>query len=471
MRKSLGLFFALVGLPFSVVLGQFGSVDPTFVPVQSNGNYTASALQTDGKVVVGGTFTTLGGVSRPGLARLNANGSLDTGFDPGMGPSSNPTVMAVQADGKILIGGNFGIFNGQTLRRLVRIQPNGSIDTSFHTGSGFSQPSAGVLAILVQPDGKILVAGNFSLYNGYSCGGILRLKSNGNVDSTFSSGTGVVGNFEDLALYPDGRILAVGSFTAYKGVARKNVVRILANGDNDPSFDPGTGPDKYVMCALIQPDGRAVIGGEFGFVNGIASKRVARLNPDGSLDANFNPGTGASNTLIASLLLPDGKILIGGQFLQVNGVSTGTVACLNADGSLNSGFNTGGQGTTGQILSLHRQTDGKLILSGGLTSFNGANRSRIVRLLPETSTFISDQTLESPIRVFPNPAPRQEALFISGIQSEAQVSVYRSNGQKVYESRIHPENASLPSGLLKSGLHQIQVWERGRKSTVMVVVE
>jgi uncharacterized delta-60 repeat protein len=345
--------------------------------------------QSDGKLIIAGIFEQAWNNVRPGLARLNANGTLDAGFDPGTGAGSVQN-MALQADDKLLLGGTFTTFNGTAAGRITRLLTSGGIDASFATGTGFNGT---VTAIAVQADGKILVAGNFSQYNGTPCSGMVRLASTGALDATFVPGT-VPNSIQRLVVQPDGRILACGSFTTFNGMPRARIARLLANGTVDPSFDPGSGPNDQVNIMLLQPDGRILIRGDFSNVGGTSRPGFARLNANGTLDASFVPWlSSAPNDLVLQpngkvlvissnfflrrlhangdedptfpaitvqnifslLLQPDGKVLVGGSFTAVNGTGRNRIARLNngdpvinvsakafLDGPYNSGTQTMG---------------------------------------------------------------------------------------------------------------------------------
>ncbi|HOY96812.1 MAG TPA: delta-60 repeat domain-containing protein, partial [Catalimonadaceae bacterium] len=361
MRSLLPVYLLILMILFtrpSICLAQFGALDPGFIPVNTDLSVTCTAVQADGKVIIAGNFSTAGGVTRNRLARLNTNGSLDTGFDPQGGPSSQAVDLLIQPDGKILVAGNFGLFNGFIIRQVARVNTDGSRDTTFKTGTGANLP---VNSLALQPDGKILLGGNFTNFNGSACSGIIRLLANGKVDTSFKTGSGISGYAEDIALYPDGRMMVVGAFTSYKSSARKNMVRIMPNGDVDPTFDPGTGPNAVVTTCLIQTDGKVFMSGNFTSVSGTTMTRLGRLNADGSVDPGFNSGTGVPNAPYESLLLPNGKIMISGSFAFVNSLAIHNIACLQPDGSVDMEFNTGGYGALAAATDVDMASDGKII--------------------------------------------------------------------------------------------------------------
>lgn len=357
-----------------------GSVDADLVGGANRSIY-AVAVQPDGKVLVGGVFTTLGDggpgtTPRNYLGRFNVDGSLDTSFNPGANDTVN--ALAVQPDGKILVGGFFttlgGGGTGTTSRNyLGRLNADGSVDASFNPGASNS-----VIAITMQPDGKILLGGNFTRLGGGSGtitrNGIGRLNPDGSVDLGFNPGVSAYA----LALQPDGKILVGGFFSAIGGgtgtTPRQNIARLNADGSPDASFDPGT--DNTVQTLLVQPDGKILVGGFFSTLGGggsgtTARQNIGRLHLDGTLDASFDPGS--NGAALALAMQPDGKILIGGSFTTLGGGGTGTtprnnIGRLNADGTIDSGFDPGADAG---VRALVGQVDGKILVGGDFTMMGG----------------------------------------------------------------------------------------------------
>src|SRR5262249_17717925 len=144
-----------------------------------------------------------------------------------------------------------------------------------------------------------------------------------------------------LALQLDDKILLSGYFTFINGTNRNRIARLNTDGSLDSSFDPGTGANNYVYPVAAQPDGKVLIGGNFTFINETNRNRVARLNIDGSLDTTFDPGDGPSDQVNCLALQTDGKVVIGGNFTRINNTNRNYIARLNADGSLDDGFNPG----------------------------------------------------------------------------------------------------------------------------------
>ena len=336
----------------------------------TDGSVWSMALQADGKILVGGSFSTLGGQSRNYIGRLNADGTLDTSFNPGAGGSS-PSVysLAVQPDGKILVGGNFTTLGGLISSRIGRVNPDGTLDTSFNTGAGGSSPSVNCLA--VQADGKIIVGGSFTTLGGQNRNYVGRLNADGTLDTSFNPGASSYVN--SMAVQTDGKILVGGGFTTLGGQARSRIGRLNADGTLDASFNPGASFDVYSLA--LQADGKILVGGSFYTLGGQARNRIGRLNADGTLDTSFNPG--ADNYVASLALQADGKILVGGGFSMLGGQTRNRIGRLNADGTLDASFNPG---ASSYVYSLALQADGKIVVGGYFTTLGGQSRSHIGRL-------------------------------------------------------------------------------------------
>lgn len=365
-----------------------GELDLSFDAGSTVDNEVLTVLPAnDGKIYVSGNFTTVRGAVRSRIARLNADGTVDTSFNPGTGADGSVSSMALQADGKLLIGGVFTNYNNTQRNRIARINPDGSLDASFNPGSGFNEP---VHSIAIQPDGKAIIAGDFTSYNGTVRNRILRLDADGSLDSGFNTGSGASSTVRSLALQADGKVLIGGDFSiSANGESRYSIARINTDGGLDTSFNFALSSSITVNCVAVQPDGKVLIGGDFGFsIGGQTARGILRLNENGSRDGSFSPGTGATSQVLSSavrsvILQSNGKILIGGDFTQYNGTTRNRIARINADGSLDTSFNPG-TGTTNSVLirvnSVATRMDGRILIAGNFRSYNGTTRDRIASL-------------------------------------------------------------------------------------------
>ncbi|MDO7847833.1 hypothetical protein Q5H92_15815 [Hymenobacter sp. M29] len=350
-----------------------------------NGIVYALAVQPDGKVLVGGDFTAYNGnAAAPDyVLRLHPDGALDTGFNPsGGGANGIVRALALLPDGKVAVGGNFTAYNGNAAApdRVLRLNADGTLDAGFNPGAAAGANDY-VYALAAQPDSKVLVGGTFSAFNGSSTAPrrVLRLGTDGSLDTGFNpGGTGADGVVWALAVQPDGKVLVGGTLATYNGdpAAPNCVLRLTADGALDADFNRGgAGTNSVVYALAVQPDGKVLAGGTFSAYNGdlAAPDRVLRLNANGSLDAGFNAGgTGADSYLLALAVQPDGKVLAGGNFASYNGdaAAPDAVLRLNANGTLDTGFNYGGAGSV-LVQTVALQADGRVLAGGGAVVYNG----------------------------------------------------------------------------------------------------
>jgi uncharacterized delta-60 repeat protein len=354
-------------------------LDASFTPA-ANADVFALAAQPDGKILVGGNFTALAGVARLSIARLNADGSVDGSFNPAI--NTHVRTFVVYPDGKILVGGGFTTVGTSTRVRLVRLNADGSIDPSFNGGADGT-----VLASAVQPDGKILVGGLFALINNVQRTLVARLNADGSLDTAFNpTVTGVaVGTqsvVECLALQPDGKILLGGNFAQVNGTARSALARLNPDGSLDPTFVIGAGASSNVQCVVLQPDGRILIGGYFTTFAGQPRRSIARLNSNGSLDTVGTVGPSAGVNRI--VLLPDGSFLAGGTFNTVGSLARNRLARFAADGTFDTTFDpdvTGAIGlSTPGIYAMISPGPDQLVIGGTFGAVSGQPRSGLARL-------------------------------------------------------------------------------------------
>jgi uncharacterized delta-60 repeat protein len=359
-----------------------GSLDNSFnIGIGANDHVYSIALQSDGKILIGGGFTFFNGIARNRIARLNINGSLDTSFNSDDGANSDVNTIALQTDGMILIGGAFTTYNGTVKNRITRLNTDGRLDSVFNIGAGASST---ILSLVLQSNGKILIGGFFDTYNGTAINRIARLNTDGSLDSSLNPGTGANNIVQSITLQSDDKIWIGGNFNSYNGTSSNYLARINTGGSIDYSYNPETGANSNLLSLALQGDGRIFIMGWFTSYNRIARNHVARLNSDGDLDSSFNPGTGANSGVNSIALQSPNKIIIGGQFTSYNGTAQNRIARLNSDGSLDRSFNSG-IGTNSPVNLIKLQTDGKILIAGFFTSYNGIARNRIARLNPDGS--------------------------------------------------------------------------------------
>ena len=309
-----------------------GRLDTTFIPDAAIYNLEIVQLQPDGKLLVGGAFYLNGLEPSNRVARLNADGSLDGSFDIGSGFDEYGYVreIALQADGKVMIGGGFRTVNGTNRVGLARLNSNGSLDTAFQFRMVIGTE---IHALAVQPDGKVLIGGAFQIENDPNLYGFARLNVDGSLDGSFQHGITQGATNLDISriqLQPDGKVLISGRFNAVHTTQRFRIARLRADGSVDPTFDAGEGASPGRLA--LQPDGKILVSGSYYPTNGDSLNGVFRLHADGRLDSSYqtprntyNPGPNAM------AFQPDGNLIIGGGFLAYAGVVRPYVARLYGD--------------------------------------------------------------------------------------------------------------------------------------------
>lgn len=401
----------------NVNIGAAGTVDTSFNADFVDNAVYQTVLQPDGKLLIAGAFS----VPNNGFARFNADGTVDAAFGSNGGVDFLPVnALALQPDGKILIGGDFTDVDGTTAKGVARLNADGTVDTTFNVagGAGGLGYSSAVRALALQPDGKILVGGSFTTFAGLPREYLCRLNPNGSIDPSF-----VGPDFSQpynwrvstIVIQPDGRILCGGRF--FFGVEtltqKSGIIRVLSNGTLDTTFDPLRGAGAYANPGWIQEvktiallaSGQVIIGGEFNGFGGVTQlgnfsrNRLARLNSDGSLDS-FNPNVDSTfnypdpaSSVGALYLMPDeSTLLVGGKFAKIGTTAMKSMARLNISGSVDTTFNVG-TGSTGEVYDITLQADGRAFFGSALGTIQGiANRS-VVRV------FTSPAALPGQIRL------------------------------------------------------------------------
>ena len=337
MLKKIAFILALV---CSIIAGKAQTHDVSFAPFLSGPTeIRAMVMQPDEKVIIAGDFIAIGNTPfEGGIARLNADGSMDNTFDIDSGANSIVFDLALQPDGKLIVAGQFTEFNGQSAEGLIRLNEDGSVDGSFNispgtfTGSSFRK-------VVSQADGKVLAVGFIIGSNGFTEPGIIRLNEDGSLDTSFD--VQLEGFPQAITLQPDGKILLGGTLTKINSVSTPRVVRLNTDGTIDETFvtNIGDGPDSDVFDFDFQSDGKIITVGRFSLFDGLAFSKVARLNANGTLDATFedNIGFNSGNYIEAVEVLGDDKIIIAGNFQTPER----RFMRLNSDGTRDMGFDPG----------------------------------------------------------------------------------------------------------------------------------
>ncbi|WP_201983242.1 T9SS type A sorting domain-containing protein [Hymenobacter rubidus] len=352
--------------------------------------------QPDGKLLLLGFFTPNAGQTGPVLIRLNADGSRDLGFQAPVfsinGIGTYPKSIALQPDGKVLATGNFDAVDGQPQQAVARLWPSGALDTSF-TAAVPTDVSG--RSVAVQPDGKLLLLCDGGLPSYPS---VRRLLANGAVDSGFQyvgpSLFFMPGYVLPPVVQPDGRFLVATANAFYNGAFLGRLLRFLPTGTLDPAFNNAGALTGQINRPTVYPGSVQLLAtGQLLVAAGRTSSALPRfpplatflpvglavLNADGSYDATFAPliqDLGIVNDLA---LQPDGKIVLGGDFSEINGVAVRNLARLQANGLVDPSFSAT---TDGVVNTLALQTDGQVVVGGSFDFLSGVALPGLGRVLP-----------------------------------------------------------------------------------------
>jgi uncharacterized delta-60 repeat protein len=362
-------------------------LDTSFNPgTGANGIVEQVLPLADGHILICGNFTTFNGRNHPYIARLNSDGSLDESF---FGQASYwVRHMSVQSDGKIVIGGFFTGVQGVSRNLVARLNSDGSLDPSFNPGAG-CQGALGiaidgnadpfVIWTAIQPDGKILVTGNFTNYNTVHSFGVVRINPDGSRDTTFNVGSGLDSWGRHIEILPNNQILLSGWFNNYNNHSANRLARVNADGSPDTSFNAYIGDQTSIYCTERLANGQYIVAGHSINPNAF-TRETERLNADGSVDPSY---VGYSSDKTESLVVqPDGKIIFGGYFTLANGQPKTSVARFNSDGTLDTAW---GANIDNYVWTVALDSNGRCLISGGFNTVDGVTRGGVARLLTGSS--------------------------------------------------------------------------------------
>ena len=465
-----------------IIIVSSGMTPNLVAGIRANERVNLIGFQSSGKSIISGSFTKYNNITKPYIARLNTNLTLDTSFS--FSGDQGAVDMAIQSDNKI-IAAKWSAGFGGTSSGIARLMPDGANDTSFNLGGVGTASSSGYTnnygrASAIQSDGKILIGGDFYYYNGVQRLGIARLESNGTLDTTFiptelNSYYRVV--VTSIVVQPDGKILLLGNFSPpTPGAIMKNIIRLNSNGSIDTGFTMGSisGSVSFqsISVSLVTPlaklalqsDGSIIVVGAFTKYNGVNVKSIVKLNPvNGQIDYSFNMLTGVDRAINEVLIEPlTNNIIIGGEFTTFGTTPIKKLIRLTNTGALDATFSIG-SGTTDTTSSscpfcynyvkvLKQQTDGKIIVGGKFLTFNGLSATNITRIFGSSGVqarssvteFQSEPEIntnfETNVLVYPNPSSSIFNIDLTNVEQKFnEVTIYNILGEKVFSEKILPK--------------------------------
>lgn len=341
---------------------------------------TTMAIQADGKILLGGYFLDGDTGTLVGVQRLDSDGSMDADFVQ-LEVSAEVKAVAVEADGKILIGGSFVEVDGQSRHHLALLNADGSLD------GGFADPNldADVWAIALQPDGSAIAVGDFQNVGASPRSYAARFTMTGGLDTSFADPLICCGPARAVAVQADGRVLVGGYFLGVVGnSALGSIVRFDADGQLDAAFP--VDPSATTVSAIVAaPDGSIYVGSSYATTDNVSIRPVAKLSADGTLQSTYADIYSDSGTNSLALQ-PDGKVVFGGLFQLIDGQGRHAMARLNANGTLDTGFadlqfSFNASDPNGYVFGFASQADGKTLVIGNFTLVDGEARQFAARVV------------------------------------------------------------------------------------------
>lgn len=443
----------LIGLSPKSAKAQAGLFDESFeAGMGANQRISSFIVLPNDKIIIGGRFTSYDGVDINRLTRLNANGERDITFQEGSGfDGEDDHVEVIQRSGlgEYYVGGVFSSYNGVARKNILRINGDGILDPDFDPGTG----TIGiVLEIAVQSDNKVLISGGFGSYNGQTARGLFRALYNGNFDDTYVSLLNSDAVVNSIYIDNASKAYIAGSFGSFDGQLVNKLAKLMPDGGLDELFQQDHSCNSFIDKIIPSGDGNFYIIGNFTEYAGVEVNKVAKINSQGNLTGSFNVGSGPDYYLYDAVVQSDGKIIIVGNFTTFNEVPAYGIVRLMDDGSVDPTFLTGsGTNSTGSILQCGLQSDGKIIIAGSFTEFNGYQANRIARLINDipNGTGIASTNSESMFQLYPNPSNQTCSIISSQSNKllQVQISDIHGRGIKTISTEKLIDVSDLESGL------------------------
>jgi len=372
----LGIFVIAIASLFSLTntFAWQADKDPGFeIWSWFDGGLKAIAIQDDGKIILWGSFNNYQWVGASKIIRLNPDLSRDYSFDIGNGFSNAVETIVIQSDGKILVGWFFGGYNWITSRYIARLNPDWSIDDSFHIGDGmFNGFNWSVTSIAIQGDGKIIIAGTFTTYQLVAANRIIRLNADWSRDYSFDIGDGFDYEPYSIVIQDDDKIVVWWRFNNYQWISASKIIRLDVDWSRDYSFDVWSWFNHTVNSIEIQDDGKFVVWWWFAAYQWVDASKIIRLNTDWSRDYSFDMWSGfggvSYNTVYSIAIQDDWRFVILGGFVSYQWVAANRVIRLNTDWSRDYSFDIG-NGLDNDPRAIAIQDSGKVLVGGWFTSY------------------------------------------------------------------------------------------------------
>ncbi|MCB9092345.1 MAG: delta-60 repeat domain-containing protein [Halobacteriovoraceae bacterium] len=396
-----GLFtsYRLMGVNHFTAFDDIGAIDAGFLVYEGIGTGSITTIYQmkdgSGDIYIGGCFNTYQGVTVNGIVRINADGSIDEGFDIGFSDStlthkgianSTSCVYDIEVDPEtkdVYLAGSFTKYRNTLVNRVVRLHPDGSIDPDFNIGSGFN---GSVFALLLDKENdSIFIGGAFTTYNGSNEKYALSLNIlDGSINTNFYTGAGFNGAVHDIKFdFSSDQLLVGGLFTSYNNIINNYIVRLYTDGTYDSSFITGEGFNNAVNDIELANNGSTdiYIAGKFTTYQGITAQRIIKINSSGQIQYDFDTTIAANNEVYDLEVLSDGRLLIAGSFITYGSSDANRICKVNTNGTIDNTFRKGSQ-FDGIVVDIDILIDGsqRVFAGGSFTQYNGITRDSIARI-------------------------------------------------------------------------------------------
>jgi uncharacterized delta-60 repeat protein len=377
----------LDGIDYTFVVGK-GFDSPTAIrdiKQDSKNNY-----------YVAGAFTDYNNHVISGIVKLTSNGVYDntfltlSGFNAVTVTNRGPSGIAIQSDDKIVCAGLFTEYSGVSLDYLCRLNTDGTLDTTFTSNNG-SGPNLGLNNVALQSDGKIILIGTFSTFDGNSTNSICRLNIDGSFDSTFNfggSGFNLFSTANRITILPDDSMLITGTFSSYNGTSSSKIIKLTKDGNIDATFSVGTGfGSGIVNSSFVSSDGSVYVSGIFTVYNGTSVPNLIKINNDGSLDLTFISNVGTAFTVGQPATDieedPSGKIVMtSDSSSSFNGYNTHGLTRIFPSGLIDTTLLSSTGFDISSVDRLHVDNIGRIVVGGLFTTYDSQSFNGLIRLYP-----------------------------------------------------------------------------------------
>ncbi len=347
-----------------------------------NGDVNALAVLPGGDVIVGGRFTTAGGVSgRNRIARYNPTTGVWSALGSGVsGPSgTSVSALAVLPAGDVIVGGYFTTAGGVPANSIARVNPTTRVWSAL---GSVTEASFGALAVL--PGGDVIVGGNFFAAGGVAANSVARVNPTTRVWSALASGTNNV--VYAMAVLPGGDVIVGGGFSVAGGVAANRIARYNPSTGAWSALGSGVIGDVYAVAVLPGTGGDVIVGGFFTTAGGVSASNIAQYNPTTGVWSALGSGIHEFESVSALAVLPGGDVIVGGRFSSAGGVAANHIAQYNPTTGVWSSL---GNGTNNSVYALAVLPGGDVIVGGRFDTAGGVAASRIARYNPTTGVWLA----------------------------------------------------------------------------------